>query len=498
MTADRELLVHPRWRPEDLGTPLPDLPHANSACLPTWQDVIDYEEKNPRVITRLRAGYPRFVVPPLCATLFARAKQDLCGPDEACHLYPTRGAAERCVERIHAWCGETARVAAWSGTNLFAVCFPAHAGDSALKYWRHTGDGIGSRQAQAILDGNQELNAQAASDAVKKRIADATGVTPDCVYLFRSGMAAIYALYRALIRRAPGRPLVQFGFPYVDTLKVLQDFGVPHVFLPHADAADIAQLGTMSEAHAPGGLFCEFPSNPVLTSTDLNAVRAISLRDQFPIVVDDTLSTWVNVDLLPVTDVVVTSLTKWFTGRGDVLLGSAVLNPKSPFFEKLRAALDAEYEDCTCGEALILAEQLSRDMPERVTQSSHTASVVADWLQQQPEVDAVYYPKLCHRAMYDRLRRPDGGYGGLFSFVLKNPEQTSARFYNALKISKGPNLGTTFSLSCPFTLLAHYGELDWAEACGVSRWLLRLSVGLEPAEELIARLSRALAATRTG
>ena len=95
--------------------------------------------------------------------------------------------------------------------------------------------------------------------------------------------------------------------------------------------------------------------------------------------------------------------------------------------------------------------------------------------------------------MYDLVRRPDGGYGGLFSFVLKDPSNYTEAVYDALEITKGPNLGTSFSLCCPFTLIAHYDELEWAESAGASRYLIRISVGTEPAEELIARLKTAIA-----
>ena len=64
---DATLWTAPRWRASDLGAPLPPSPHANSVCLPTWQDVCDYEEKKPRVLDRLQAGYPRFVIPPRVA-----------------------------------------------------------------------------------------------------------------------------------------------------------------------------------------------------------------------------------------------------------------------------------------------------------------------------------------------------------------------------------------------------------------------------------------------
>ncbi|HMP77687.1 MAG TPA: PLP-dependent transferase [Kiritimatiellia bacterium] len=489
----RDLLAEPLWRHGDLGAPMPDLPHANSVCLPAWQDVVDYEEKRARVMNRLRAGYPRFVVPPPCARLFEKARGIFCEPGEACHAYPTRAAAERCVERIGAWSGAAARVEPWPAFKLWVVCFPDTAAEAALKYWRHTGDGISSRCAQTLLDGATEPDADAAKTTVRARIASAAGVDPNDVYLFKSGMAALFTLYRALRRMHPGRALVQLGFPYVDTLKILQDFGAPHVFLPKADAADIDRLAAVCDEAPPAGLFGEFPSNPVLTSADLAAVRSLSLQHGFPVIIDDTISTWTNVDLRPVADVVVTSLTKWFTGRGDVMAGSAVLNPQSPFAREFRAAIEAEYEDCTWGESILLAEALSRDADERVRRASATALEVAEWLRAQPGVEAVYYPRFQHRDLYDRYRRPDGGYGGLFSFVLKDPARTSARFYDALELCKGPNLGTTFSLCCPFTLLAHYGELDWAESCGVSRWLLRLSIGQEPAKILIDRLSRALA-----
>ncbi len=78
------------------------------------------------------------------------------------------------------------------------------------------------------------------------------------------------------------------------------------------------------------------------------------------------------------------------------------------------------------------------------------------------------------------------------SVVLKNPSVTTPIVYDRLRICKGPNLGTNFTLCCPYTILAHYTELDAVEECGVSRWLLRISVGVEPVEELWQRFESAL------
>jgi cystathionine gamma-synthase len=80
----------------------------------------------------------------------------------------------------------------------------------------------------------------------------------------------------------------------------------------------------------------------------------------------------------------------------------------------------------------------------------------------------------------------------LITFLPKNAEKNSPVIYDRLPFCKGPSLGTIFTLACPFTLLAHYTELDWAESCGVSRYLIRISVGLEEAEGLWQGLDRAL------
>jgi cystathionine gamma-synthase len=117
---------------------------------------------------------------------------------------------------------------------------------------------------------------------------------------------------------------------------------------------------------------------------------------------------------------------------------------------------------------------------------------LADWLSRHPAVAEVWHPSLTTRDAYDAVRRKQGGYGGLISFVLKNPKKTP-KAYDALRLCKGPSFGTPFSLVCAYPMLAHYQELDWAEDCGVPRHLLRISCGLEPISKLTAVLEEALA-----
>ena len=123
--------------------------------------------------------------------------------------------------------------------------------------------------------------------------------------------------------------------------------------------------------------------------------------------------------------------------------------------------------------------------------NNNTLEIVT-FLKDHPAIEEVWYPNLTSKNIYDHYARKEKSYGGVLSFVLEYPKENTIPFYDKLDICKGPNLGTVYSLCCPFVMLAHYNELDWAEEAGVSRWLIRLSVGIEPATEIIARLDKAL------
>ena len=90
-----------------------------------------------------------------------------------------------------------------------------------------------------------------------------------------------------------------------------------------------------------------------------------------------------------------------------------------------------------------------------------------------------------------RGERQGVGHSTLISLLLRDPEKTSEIFYDALRVSKGPSLGTNFTLACPYVLLAHYDELEWAADCGVDQHLIRVSVGLEDWNDLRCRFDEA-------
>lgn len=491
-----------RWRPDELGLPIPDERHAVSVCLPRWQDNIGYEEGDPAVTGAMQCGYPRFFVHPDTVRLFAACERQLgTQPDECCFAFPTECVAQRCAEFIRRQAGTEATVHACFGGRVHAVRFTETARGTAKAFWQHSGEIVPSRQAADLLnDRLPQSDAATEKATIRSRVADMLGCEADDVYLFPSGMAAIYAGYRVFQKLRPNSRSVQFGFPYVDALKVQQRFSQlpddqhPVAFYPQGAASDLDDVERLAASEPVLGIICEIPGNPLLTSPDVERLSRIAAQHAAPLMVDDTLGACLNLNMLPVSDVVTTSLTKYFSGAGNVLAGSLVLNRDRPFYSQLKSALDADFEDLLYPDEAILLEANSRDVADRVPQINHNTLRLCEFLRQHPAVEHVFYPAFDDGTHYARFQQPGGGYGGLFSVVLRDASRVTAPFYDALQISKGPNLGTSFSLCCPYTILAHYDELDFAEQCGISRYLIRVSIGLENADTLIDQFRSSLEA----
>ncbi|RKO92711.1 cystathionine gamma-synthase [Blyttiomyces helicus] len=326
------------------------------------------------------------------------------------------------------------------------------------------------------------------------------GVSEGDVFLFPSGMSAIYNAHRVVRKMFPDRKSVQFGFPYIDTLKIQEKIGPGCHFLGLGDASDLSRLERDILPLAPiSAVFCEFPSNPLLRTPDLRRLRALADEYGFLLVVDETVGNFVNVAALQWADVVVSSLTKIFSGDSNVMGGSMVLNPGAgKYAETLVTVTKLYHENLWCEDAIFL-ERNSRTFRRRIAKINDNAERLCDFLRARPEVESVHYPKYTDADLYRQHARappkpstpPRIGYGGLFSLIL-HTDAAAERFYDALAVAKGPSLGTNFTLACPYTILAHYGELDWAAGFGVPRRLVRVSVGLEDGEELVRVFGEAL------
>ena len=373
-----------------------------------------------------------------------------------------------------------------------------------------------------------------------------TELTEDDVYLYPGGMSAIFHSFITILRASKFRSRklqrppaigksICFGFPYTDTLKILQKWGPGCHFFGRGIDEDFEDLeallkqqrakhqanptSTDPEDQPILALYCEFPSNPLLRSPDLARLKALSDKYGFFIMIDETIGGFVNVECLPFADLVASSLTKVFSGDSNVMGGSLTLNPKSQHYELLKEAIAKDYEDTFYASDAIFLERNSRDFSSRVVKINRNAEAVCDFLQtrtvssssakDKSVVTKVYYPKFITSQHYEARMRasvstasqgssvdahePSAGYGGLFSVTFTTLAASRA-FFDTLKCCKGPSLGTNFTLACPYTVLAHYLELDWAREWEVEEGLVRVSIGLEDQETLLEWFTEAVEA----
>jgi cystathionine gamma-synthase len=469
--------------------PLPKTQHACSVCLPTWDAVLGYEEKRDKVIRRLLAGYPRFFLHPATARLFAEATQALADNGSKAVVFPTRDAAQRAQRFVEKRSDSASRIASYEGLQALIVSeaeLPV-----AMDYWRYAGEIVSSRQAERVLSGERAKGFR--TNSLRKRIAAMGSYAAENVFLYENGMAGVFAIHRAASKLLPGRKTLQLEFPYVDAMRVQNHFGNGVVFLNEAVGESLEEALRRISKGEFSAVFCEAPSNPLLRTIDIEAVSTACREGGVPFIVDDTICSVANIQVDKFADVITSSLTKWVSGKGDVMAGQVTLCPDSHMYSDLREFFE---NDCPDGsrlypsDARVLARNIS-SFSRRMRESNTNGELLADYLMAHSAVDKIWYPKFTTSDLYERVKRKGGGYGGLISFVLKN-QKKSAKFFDALKISKGPSLGTEFSLACPYTLLAHYDELEWAEGCGVDQNLIRISVGSENAEDILGRVQEAL------
>jgi cystathionine gamma-synthase len=188
---------------------------------------------------------------------------------------------------------------------------------------------------------------------------------------------------------------------------------------------------------------------------------------------------------------------------------SLVLNPNMPFYDSLKNVLATEFEDIYYPEDAVYMERNSRDFRGRIKKVNDNAYDITEYLYSRSIEDTssssdkskvikkVYYPRYVTPEIYAQAKRTPtlgkGGFGGLFSVTFTSLAASQA-FFDTIACAKGPSLGTSFTLASPYTLLAHYNELDWAAQYGVDSGLVRISVGQEDSESLRSWFEEAVAA----
>ena len=496
------------FAPIPLGQRIPSTSlHAVSCSLPTMRDVIGYEEKDPAILRHLTSGYPRFVVHPFLRQAAAHIAHERRLSGRSLWLVSSRRAAEELV----AWLGAPeAEVIEHDGVVCAILPEQAELMGRAKTFLQHIGAFLSSRAAEDYLVRQGQLTAAQpetlfqgdAAAQVKAVLAReyGHGIGPADIALGNSGMSAIYTAFQAIseLQAARGRTLwVQLGWLYLDTIAILQKFTrTPGDYIFQNDVFDLAALRKLFAEHGGriAGVITEVPTNPLIQTPDLAALHALTQAHGALLVLDPTLASPLNLDVLPYADVVVNSLTKYAASEGDVIAGTAIVNPRAPDADALRHRLAAQIEPAYPRDLARLAAQID-NCGAVIAQINRTTPAVVDYLRSRPEVKSLHWSlHPASRDNYLQVARHPGAIGSMLSFAVDLPLE---RFYDRLPLPKGPSFGMQNTLIGPFMYLAHYDLVTSAtgratlDACGLDPNLLRLSVGCEPAADVIAALAEA-------
>ena len=394
----------------------------------------------------------------------------------------------------------------------------------AVKLYRqHTGSIVTSRHARAYLVGDPKDNTSSEftrnqntlSNQLKKRI---KSFMPDTIKaiisiekigLYPTGMAAMYDAFCATQRFKEGKT-IQIGIPYFDTLEIQKKFGkasTVHLHDLDKDSLNKDYIDRIEREIEDGGVsavFMEFPSNPLLKCADLKRLSAVLRKNGIPLVIDQTLGSWINVDLSEYADLIMDSTTKFTSGKSNVMGGSLVVNPKSPFAKDLGKIIKDNYTNSCHPDDLKVMLENSKDFERRMKKMSKNASELYKWFTGTGDdksfsdkygkyISKVYFPEdSTQKDNFDHVKRDeDSGYGALMSLVFKDPRM-AVFFFDKLKVNKGPGLGTDFTLACMFTLLGYFDDLPAAAAQNMPWHLVRFSFGTENISLLKRRIENAL------
>ncbi|MBX6378746.1 MAG: PLP-dependent transferase [Clostridia bacterium] len=309
-------------------------------------------------------------------------------------------------------------------------------------------------------------------------------------FAFASGMAAIAALAGLF---APGDELVASEDIYGHSYRLFQRLWAQHGV--RVRFADLSRPGAVAAAVSPAtrAVFVETPTNPLLRVTDLREAAEAAHRVGALLVVDNTFLTWYLQRPLDLgADVVVYSASKYLAGHNDVLAGLVVVKD-----EELAARL-AEIQILT-GAVLSpddawLVLRGMKTLPLRMERHAENAAAIATWLSGHPLVDAVHYPGLPGQPGHELTGRQVRGWGGMVSFSVRRVRLVDQVLSRLRVIAFAESLGGVESLiTYPATQTHRDVPPDVRLRLGITDRLLRLSVGVEHVDDLIADLDQALA-----
>ena len=332
-------------------------------------------------------------------------------------------------------------------------------------------------------------------DALEQAIAALEG-TPGAV-CFRTGMAAVTTLFLSLLKSGDHAVLSEIIYGGTVRLfhEVLSGLGVESSFV------DTSDLQAVRAAIRPNTkiLFTETPGNPTMTLTDIAAMSAIAREHGLLHAVDNTFLTPLLQKPFELgADISILSTTKYIDGHNATIGGSLATNDEV-LLERFRLIRKTVGSIQAPMDAFLTLQGL-KTLPTRLRVHCESAQVIANWLEAHPVVERVYYPGLASFPQLELARRQQGSPGGMLSFELKATADETFAVMNALKLcTRAESLGSVETL-ITHPASATHGDIpkEDRDRLGITDRLVRLSVGLEGPEDIIADLEQAFSTVLRG
>jgi cystathionine beta-lyase/cystathionine gamma-synthase len=309
-------------------------------------------------------------------------------------------------------------------------------------------------------------------------------------YVFTSGMAAIDSVFRLL---RPGDHAILseavYGGVFRLTTQLLVQFGMEFSYM------DTACLDKVKAAIKPNTkmMYVETPTNPTMIVTDLAAVAKLSRERNLTLVVDNTfLSPYFQQPIALGAHIVVHSMTKYLNGHSDCIGGAVVLtrpeDAEKIYFVQRSAGAGLAPMDC------FLISRGLKTLAVRMDRHNLNGMAVAKFLETHKKVKRVIYPGLAAHPQHEVAKRQQTGFGGMLSFDLGSLDAAKALLNHVKLCSLAESLGGVETLISLPALMTHASiPAEKQKEIGITQGLIRLSVGIEDVEDLIADLDQALA-----
>ncbi|RFN43744.1 hypothetical protein FIE12Z_12032 [Fusarium flagelliforme] len=528
--------------------PPPQTPYSVITNIPGWDVARAIRDGDPTPMKRIVHIYPRFLPTHQATQLGHEIAKHIGHGDKAALVYLDPAIWPYTIHHItHENRGErridpkdvALKCIEIDGHRLYVILASPMAMPVMMLTWQNPGLGISLRGAEHLLkgidtikeipfeDGAVTLPSPSGTpesqvhDALRERIVellhraprDNVKCTPKDVFLYPTGMAAIFHSSNLLTKHRPGT-IVLLGVVFHNTHHHLIEEcpqGMKHFGRTDPEGLAIFEdwlKKEKQEGRSPSYVFVEVPGNPTLETPDMGRLKILSEEYGFILIIDDTVGGFANIDVLSHGDILLTSLTKSFSGYANVMGGSIVLNPLSSHYQALWSLFkESHHNELFASDAEVLLSN-SMDFLERTRILNRNALAIANFLHDaisfpsSPIANVQYPSLLASKTNYDEVMRqptpelPQPGYGCLLTVEFRNVESATA-FYDKAGFYPSPHLGGHVTIMFPYNMVV-FGkkpeEKAYMEEFGVREASVRISAGLESEEDLIDTLRDALQA----